>query len=59
LWVEVGLVNIALGKVISIFYTPGSKPPQLPSFAVVDFFQYKGLPWDTFNPSYVPLTPIT
>lgn len=58
LWVEVDLVNGALGKVISIFYVVGSKPPQLPSFVVVELFQYKGSPWDTFNPSYVPLAPI-
>jgi len=37
LWVEVGLVNIALGKVVSIFYAHGSNPPELPSFVVVDF----------------------
>ena len=59
LWVEAGLVNETLGKVVSIFYAPGSKPPQLPSFVVVDFFQDKGSPWDAFNPYYVPLPPIT
>jgi len=59
LWVEVDLVNESLGKVISIFYADGSKLPQLPLFVVIDFFQYKGMPWDAFNPYYIPLDPIT
>lgn len=41
LWVHVGLGNGALGTVISIFYAPNSKPPEFPSFVVVDFKQYK------------------
>lgn len=59
LWVHAGLVNGALGKVISIFYSMDSKPPELPSFTVVDFRQYKGTPWDISHPTYVPISPIT
>lgn len=59
LWVHAGLVNGALGKVISIFYSIGSKPPELPSFMVVDFIQYKGTPWDISHPTYVPISPMT
>ena len=59
IWVEAGLVNGDLGKVVSILYPSGTKPPELPSFVIVDFFQYKGPPWDDFNLTYVPLPPIT
>jgi len=59
LWVNAGLVNGALGKVISIFYSIDSEPPELPSFVVVDFRQYKGTPWDISHPTYVPISPIT
>ena len=59
LWVHVGLVNGSLGTVISICYAPNSKPPEFPSFVVVDFKQYKGTPWDISHPTYVPISPIT
>lgn len=59
LWVYASLINGALGKVISIFYSIGSKPPELSSFVVVDFRQYKGTPWDISHPTYVPISPIT
>ena len=53
LWVHAGLVNGTLGKFISIFYAPDSKPPEFPSFVVVEFKQYKGTPWDISHPTYV------
>jgi len=37
LWVNAGLVKGTPWKVISIFYTPNSKPPEFPSFVVIDF----------------------
>ena len=42
LWVEAGLVNGALGQVVSIFYNTTTTPPMLPLFVVVDFVNYKG-----------------
>jgi len=59
LWVEAGLVNGALGKVISIFYSVDCSPPDLPLFVVVDFYHYNGPTWDASNPTHVPTPPIT
>ena len=59
LWVEVGLVNGALGKVVSILYNTATTPPMLPLFVVVDFVNYKGPPWDASNPTYIPILPLT
>ena len=56
--VEVGLVNGALGTVQSIFFSDGSKPPQLPMYATVSFDDYISLPWDIIYPNIVPITPI-
>jgi len=58
LWVEVGLVNGALGYVKDIFYTPISKPPQHPMFTTVVFDKYVGVPFDARNPNIVPMTPL-
>ena len=58
-WVHARLVNGALGTKISIFYAPDSKPPELSSFMVVNFKQYRGTPWDISHPTYVPISPIT
>ena len=58
LWVEAGLVNGALGTVENIFFSDGSKPPQLPMYATVSFDDYIGLPWDIRYPKIVPITPI-
>ena len=55
LWVEAGLVNGALGKVVSILYNTAATPPMLPLFVVVDFVNYKGPPWDAYNPTYIPI----
>ena len=58
LWVQAGLVNDSLGKVIDIVYNSIEQPP-LPYFVVVEFLYYKGLLWDALNPTYVPIYPIT
>ena len=59
LWVQAGLVNGSLGKVIDIVYNTNEQPPTLPSFVVVEFLHYKGPLWDASNPTYVPLSTIT
>ena len=59
LWVQARLVNGSLGKVINIVYNSNEQPPTLPSFVVVEFLHYKGTLWDTSNPTYVPISPIT
>ena len=59
LWIEAGLVNGAVGTVRALLYALASKPPELPSFVVVDFLHYKGPPWDPSNPKFVPIPPVT
>ena len=59
LWVQAGLVNDSLGKVIHIVYKSNEKPPTLPSFVVVEFLHYKGPLWDSSNPTSVPISRIT
>ena len=49
LWVEAGLVNGALGQVVSIIYNTSTTPPNLALFVVVNFMHYKGPPWDNSN----------
>ena len=54
-----GLNNGAVGKVVDIFYEKGVCPPQPPSFIIVDFPGYKGMPGNECipgYPSYVALT---
>ena len=51
LWVEAGLTNGALGKVLGILFDPdGSQPPALPVAVLVQFDAYNG-------PSYLQNTP--
>lgn len=59
LWIEVGLVNGALGQIKMIVYDAGSKPPDLPKYVVVLFQHYTGPSWDPTNPKHVPISPIT
>ena len=59
LWVQAGLVNGSLGKVIHIVYKSNEIPPTLPSFVVVEFVHYKGPLLDSSNPTYVPISAIT
>ena len=59
LWVQAGVVNDSLGKVIDIVYNSNKQPPSLPYFVVIEFLYYKGPLWDVLNPTYVPISPIT
>ena len=54
LWVEVGLVNGAVGTVISICYERGG-PPDLPLAVMVKFDDYTG---PTLPDQTVPITPV-
>ena len=55
LWVDVGLVNGAMGTVAAICYSNGGAPPHLPVAVMVHFDAYQGpkLPDGT-----VPITPL-
>ena len=48
-WVQVDLVNSALGYVKDIFYPPTSKQTQLPMFTTVVFDKYVDVPFDASN----------
>lgn len=54
LWIEVGLVNGAVGTVISICYEHG-RPPDLRLSVLIKFDKYTG---PTFPDGSVPITPI-
>jgi len=54
LWVEVGLVNGAVGTVISILYQTGG-PPDLPLAVMIRFDNYTG---PTFPDQTVPIVPV-
>lgn len=54
LWVDVGLVNGALGTVRAIGYRSGG-PPDLPVAVMVDFDRYSG---PTLHDGTVPITPL-
>ena len=54
LWVEVGLVNGAVGTVISIVYETGG-PPDLPLAVMIRFDNYTG---PTFPDQTVPIVPV-
>lgn len=58
LWAEAGLVNGSLGYVKDIFYTPTSKPPQIPMFTTIVSYKYVGVPFDASNPNIVLITPV-
>ena len=52
---HLGLNNGAMGKVISILYTPNTAPPEFPQAAVVEFPAYKGEAWIPEHPTWVPI----
>ena len=54
LWVDVGLVNGAMGTVRAIFYSTGG-PPDVPIAVIVRFDSYSG---PTFPNGTVPITPL-
>ena len=49
LWIEVGLVNGALVYIQSIVYCPGSASPLPPSYVLVNFDSYSGIPFNDHN----------
>ena len=55
LWVEVGLVNGALGTVEAIYYEGDQRPPNLPIAVTVKFDSYSG---PTLPDGTVPITPL-
>ena len=55
LWVDVGLVNGAMGTVSAICYDSGGAPPDLPVAVTVRFDTYHG---PTLPDGTVPITPI-
>lgn len=59
IWVEIGLVNGALGEVKAIVYKDDENPPSLPLFVVVQFNNYIGLVSDHNNPKNVPISPLS
>lgn len=50
-----GLNNGAMGTVVAIVYSEGSRPPQFPEIIVVDFPRYKGPVWLHSHPTWVPV----
>ncbi|XP_059076868.1 uncharacterized protein LOC131031330 [Cryptomeria japonica] len=58
LWIQAGLVNGALGYVQKIVYKLGSAPPDPPTYVMVEFDNYSGLPFEDHHPNTIPITPI-
>ena len=56
LWVDVGLVNGAIGTVVSICFENGHSPPDLPVAVTVRFDSYTG---PTLSDSSVPIAPLS
>ena len=55
LWVDMGLVNGAMGTVVAICYRNGESPPNLPIAVTVRFDSYRG---PTLSDGTVPITPL-
>ena len=55
LWVDMGLVNGAMGTVVGICYRNGESPPNLPVAVTVRFDSYRG---PTLSDGTVPITPL-
>ncbi|XP_057828099.1 uncharacterized protein LOC131039385 [Cryptomeria japonica] len=58
LWTKAGLVNVALGYIRKIVYKPGSAPPEPPTYVMVEFDNYSGMPFDDHHPNTIPITTI-
>ena len=54
LWIEVGLVNGAVGTAVAICYGDGQSPPELPIAVTVKFDSYMG---PTLSDGTVPIIP--
>ena len=55
LWVDMGLVNGAVGTVVAICYSTGGGPPHLPVAVMVRFDSYHG---PTLPDGTIPITPL-
>ena len=55
LWVDMGLVNGAMGTVMAVCYHSGESPPNLPIAVTVRFKSYRG---PTLSDGTVPITPL-
>ena len=55
LWVDMGLVNGAMGTIVAICYRNGESPPNLPIAVTVRFDSYRG---PTLPDGTVPITPL-
>jgi ATP-dependent DNA helicase PIF1 len=58
LWTNARLVNGALGVVEHIVYNPTTSPPEPPTYVLVRFDNYVGVPWDELFPHTIPIIPI-
>ncbi|XP_059066140.1 uncharacterized protein LOC131857505 [Cryptomeria japonica] len=58
IWIQARLVNGALGYVRKIIYKPGSSPPEPPSYVMIEFDNYTGIPFEDHHPNIIPITPI-
>ena len=58
IWVEASLVNGALRYIRNVIYKPESKPPEPPTYVLVEFDNYSGLPFQDDQPNIVPIIPI-
>ena len=57
LWDCMGLYNGAMGTIVDIRFETGKSPLQgdLPIYTIIDFDNYKGPPWITSHPTYLPI----
>jgi len=55
---DAGLVNGALRFVEFFLYNPRCSPPKLPTYVLVRFDNYIGIPWDEVSRKIVPIIPI-
>ena len=55
LWVDMGLVNGAMGTVVAICYRNGESPPNIPIAVTARFDSYTG---PTLSDGTVPITPL-
>ena len=59
LWHQVGLCNGTTGTIDSLLYCQGHKLPHLPIAIMVNFPDYRGLPFIQNKPKSIPMSPIT
>lgn len=49
LWTDAGHVNGALGVIEEIVYNPEVSPPEPPTYVLVKFDKYEGVPWEKYS----------